>query len=37
MYAARSTKVGSPLGEECSAFRKPNGWLHPQGIFVKAS
>jgi hypothetical protein len=24
VYAARSTKVGSPLGEECGAFRKPN-------------
>jgi hypothetical protein len=29
--------LGSPLREECGAFRKPNGWLQPQGIFVKAS
>jgi hypothetical protein len=36
VYAARSAKVGSPLGEECGAFRKPNGQLQPQGIFVKA-
>ena len=27
----------SPLGEECSAFRKPNGRLQPRGIFVKAT
>jgi hypothetical protein len=27
VYAARSAKVGSPLGEECGAFRKPNGRL----------
>jgi hypothetical protein len=30
-------KVGSPLGEKCGAFRKPNGWLQPQEIFVKAT
>ena len=24
------------LGEECGAFRKPNGRLQPWGIFVKA-
>jgi hypothetical protein len=23
------------LGEECGAFRKPNGRLQPQGIFVR--
>jgi hypothetical protein len=23
--------------EECDTFRKPNGWLQPQGIFVKAT
>jgi hypothetical protein len=37
MYAARSAKVGSRLGEEFGAFRKPNGQLQPQGIFVKAT
>jgi hypothetical protein len=26
-----------PLGEECGAFRKPNGRLQPRGIFVKAT
>jgi hypothetical protein len=25
------------LGVECGTFRKPNGRLQPQGIFVKAS
>jgi hypothetical protein len=29
--------LGSPLGEECGAFRKPNGWLQPQEIFAKAT
>jgi hypothetical protein len=37
VYAARSAKVGSPLGEEFDAFRKLNGWLQPQEIFVKAT
>jgi hypothetical protein len=27
VYVARSAKVGSPLGEECGAFRKPDGWF----------
>jgi hypothetical protein len=27
--------LGSPLGEECGAFRKPNGQLQPQGIFLR--
>jgi hypothetical protein len=34
---ARSVEGGLPLGEECGTFRKPNEWLHLQGIFVKAS
>jgi hypothetical protein len=29
-------RVVCPLGEECGTFRKPNGRLQPQGIFVKA-
>jgi hypothetical protein len=37
VYAARSTKGGLPLGEECGTFRKSNGGLQPQGIFVKAT
>jgi hypothetical protein len=37
VYAARSAKVGLPLGEECGIFKKPNGRLQPQGIFVKAT
>jgi hypothetical protein len=37
VYAARSAEGGFPLGEECSTFRKPNGWIQPQGIFVKAT
>jgi hypothetical protein len=37
VYAARSAKVGSPLGEEFGAFRKPNERLQPQEIFVKAT
>jgi hypothetical protein len=37
VYTARSAKVGSPFGEECGAFRKPNGRLQPRGIFVKAT
>jgi hypothetical protein len=35
VYVARSAKGGLPLGEECGTFRKPNGRLQPQGIFVK--
>jgi hypothetical protein len=27
--------LGSPLGEECGAFRKPNRRLQARGIFVK--
>jgi hypothetical protein len=30
-------RVVCPLGEECGKFRKPNGRLQPQGIFVKAT
>jgi hypothetical protein len=37
VYVARSAEGGLPLGEECGTFRKPNGWLQPLGIFVKAS
>jgi hypothetical protein len=37
VYAARSAKGGLPLGEECGTFRKPNGRLQPQEIFVKAT
>jgi hypothetical protein len=37
VYAARSAKGGLPLGEECVTFRKLNGRLQPQGIFVKAT
>jgi hypothetical protein len=37
VYVARSAEGGLPLGEECGTFRKPNGRLQPQGIFVKAS
>jgi hypothetical protein len=29
--------LGSPLGEECGAFRKLNRRLQPRGIFVKAT
>jgi hypothetical protein len=32
-----SAEGGLPLGEECGTFRKPNGRLQPQGIFVKAT
>jgi hypothetical protein len=35
VYAARSTKGGLPLGEECDTFRKPNRRLQLQEIFVK--
>jgi hypothetical protein len=37
VYAARSVEGGLPLGEECGTFKKPNGRLQPQGIFVKAT
>jgi hypothetical protein len=37
VYAARSAKGGLPLGEECGTFRKPNGRLEHQGIFLKAT
>jgi hypothetical protein len=37
VYAARSAEGGFPLGEECGTFRKPDGRLQPQGIFVKAT
>jgi hypothetical protein len=37
VYAARSTEGGLPLGEECDAFRKPNGWLYLQEISIKAT
>jgi hypothetical protein len=36
MYVARSAEAGLPLGEECGAFRKLNGRLHPWGFCVKA-
>jgi hypothetical protein len=35
--AARSVEGGLSLGEECGTFRKPNGRLHPQGIFIKVT
>jgi hypothetical protein len=37
VYAARSTEGGLPLGEKCGTFKKPNGRLQSQGIFVKAT
>jgi hypothetical protein len=37
VYAARSIEGGLLLEEQCGTFRKTNGWLQPQGIFVKAT
>jgi hypothetical protein len=31
VYAAHSVEGGLPLGEECGAFRKPNGQLYLRG------
>jgi hypothetical protein len=37
VYVARSAEGGLPLGEDNSTFRKPNGRLQLQRIFVKAT
>jgi hypothetical protein len=37
VYVARSAEGGLSLGEECGTFKKPNGRLQPQAIFVKAT
>jgi hypothetical protein len=37
VYAARSVEGALPLGEKYITFRKPNGRLQSQEIFVKAT